>query len=69
MNIVCVDIGSTYTKAALVSVPAGTLVSAAQAPTTVDVVDGVLAATAGFEAEVLACSSAGGGLRLAVVGY
>ena len=69
MNIVCVDIGSTYTKAALVSVPAGTLLSTAQAPTTVDVVDGVLAATAGFEAEVLACSSAGGGLRLAVVGY
>jgi uncharacterized protein (TIGR01319 family) len=69
VNIVCVDIGSTYTKAALVSVPAGTLLSTAQAPTTVDVVDGVLAATAGFEAEVLACSSAGGGLRLAVVGY
>lgn len=69
MNVVCVDIGSTYTKAALVAVPAGTLLGTAQAPTTTDVVDGVLAATAGFEGEFLACSSAGGGLRLAVVGY
>jgi uncharacterized protein (TIGR01319 family) len=43
----------------------------AQAPTTPeDVVTGVLAATAGFpDAPVVACSSAGGGLRLAVVGY
>ena len=31
--------------------------------------DGVLAATAGFDGPVIACSSAGGGLRLAVVGY
>jgi uncharacterized protein (TIGR01319 family) len=69
VNVVCVDIGSTYTKAALVSVPAGTLLGTAQAPTTTDVVDGVLAATAGFDGEFVACSSAGGGLRLAVVGY
>ena len=43
----------------------------AQAPTTLDdVVTGVLAATAGLpDAPVVACSSAGGGLRLAVVGY
>jgi uncharacterized protein (TIGR01319 family) len=70
-RIACVDIGSTYTKAALVDLAAGELVATAQAPTTVDdVVSGVLAATAGFpEAPVLACSSAGGGLRLAVVGY
>jgi uncharacterized protein (TIGR01319 family) len=66
-----VDIGSTFTKAALVDLPSGRLLAAAQAPTTLDdVVTGVLAATAGFpDAPVLACSSAGGGLRLAVVGY
>jgi uncharacterized protein (TIGR01319 family) len=71
VKISCVDIGSTYTKAALVDVPAGTLLATAQAKTTPDdVVHGVLAATDGFpDAPVLACSSAGGGLRLAVVGY
>ncbi|MGY1805125.1 glutamate mutase L [Blastococcus sp. SYSU D00922] len=70
MTVACVDIGSTFTKAALVD-PAGRLLATAQAPTTLDdVVTGVLAATAGFgEAPVVACSSAGGGLRLAVVGY
>jgi hypothetical protein len=69
--LTCVDIGSTYTKAALVDADTGTLLDTAQAPTTLDdVVTGVLQATAGFpEAPVLACSSAGGGLRLAVVGY
>ena len=71
MSIACVDIGSTYTKAALVELPTGRLLATAQAPTTLDdVVTGVLAATAGFpDAPVIACSSAGGGLRLAVVGY
>jgi uncharacterized protein (TIGR01319 family) len=70
-RIACVDIGSTYTKAALVEVGTGELLDTAQAPTTLDdVVTGVLTATAGFpDAPVLACSSAGGGLRLAVVGY
>ncbi|MGY1663562.1 glutamate mutase L [Geodermatophilus sp. SYSU D00705] len=69
--VACVDIGSTWTKAALVGLPRGDLLATAQAPTDRgDVVRGVLAATAGFpEAPVLACSSAGGGLRLAVVGY
>ena len=69
--VACVDIGSTYTKAALVDVATGALLATAQAPTTLDdVVTGVLAATAGFpDAPVVACSSAGGGLRLAVVGY
>ena len=67
---VLVDIGSTYTKAALVDVRTGALLDTAQAPTTEDVVDGVLTATAGFgDVPVVACSSAGGGLRLAVVGY
>ncbi len=70
-RIACVDIGSTYTKAALVDVRTGVLLDTAQAQTTLDdVVTGVLAATAGFsDVPVLACSSAGGGLRLAVVGY
>src|SRR5437764_261500 len=69
--VACVDIGSTYTKAALVALPSGELLGTAQAPTTPDdVVRGVLTATAGFsDAPVVACSSAGGGLRLAVVGY
>jgi uncharacterized protein (TIGR01319 family) len=69
--VACVDIGSTYTKAALVELSTGHLLATAQSPTTIDdVVTGVLAATATFaDAPVLACSSAGGGLRLAVVGY
>jgi uncharacterized protein (TIGR01319 family) len=69
--VACVDIGSTYTKAALVGLDDGELLATAQAPTTLDdVVRGVLAATAGFgDVPVVACSSAGGGLRLAVVGY
>ncbi|MGY1689024.1 glutamate mutase L [Geodermatophilus sp. SYSU D01105] len=70
--VACVDIGSTWTKAALVGLPAGTLLDRAQAPTDHgDVVRGVLAATASFPpgVPVVACSSAGGGLRLAVVGY
>ncbi len=70
-SVVCVDIGSTFTKAALVHVGRGELLATAQAPTTLDdVVRGVLAATAAFpDVPVVACSSAGGGLRLAVVGY
>jgi hypothetical protein len=70
-SVACVDIGSTCTKAALVAVPSGELLATGQSPTTPDdVVRGVLAATAGWpDAPVLACSSAGGGLRLAVVGY
>jgi uncharacterized protein (TIGR01319 family) len=69
VTLVCVDIGSTYTKAAHVDVASGALIATAQAPTTPDVVDGVLTVTAGFDGELVACSSAGGGLRLAVVGY
>ncbi|WP_200814709.1 glutamate mutase L [Blastococcus haudaquaticus] len=70
-TLACVDIGSTFTKAALVDPATGRLLATAQSPTTLDdVVTGVLAATAGFpDAPVVACSSAGGGLRLAVVGY
>ncbi len=74
----CVDFGSTFTKAALVDVGTGELVATAEHRTTVDtdVLDGwdacraelVRADQAAAGAEVLACSSAGGGLRIAVVG-
>ncbi|MGQ5262569.1 glutamate mutase L [Micromonospora sp. ZYX-F-536] len=75
---VCADVGSTYTKAAVVDLAAGVLVGAASAPTTVgtDVLRGldaaVTAATAGLgvrDVPWYVCSSAGGGLRLAVIGY
>ncbi|MEV0214875.1 glutamate mutase L [Micromonospora sp. NPDC050695] len=75
---VCADVGSTYTKVAVVDVAAGVLVGAAAAPTTVgsDVLHGldaaVTAATAGLgvrDVPWYVCSSAGGGLRLAVIGY
>ena len=78
MLIACVDFGSTFTKAALVDVATGELVAAASHRTTIDsdVLDGWEACLARLaeveptarEAEVLACSSAGGGLRIGVVG-
>ncbi len=75
---ICVDFGSTFTKALLVDLTDGTIVGAAEHATTIgtDVLDGYDAclaelldidARAGV-ARVLACSSAGGGLRIAVVG-
>ncbi|SDH57031.1 conserved hypothetical protein [Actinokineospora alba] len=71
MPLLCLDVGSTWTKGALVS-PDGDLLGTAQHETTPpEVLDGVAAVTSALgaaEAEVLACSSAGGGLRLAVVG-
>jgi uncharacterized protein (TIGR01319 family) len=76
--VACVDFGSTFTKAALVEVPSGRLVATADHRTTIDtdVLDGWDACRASLAradaraegAEVLACSSAGGGLRIAVVG-
>jgi uncharacterized protein (TIGR01319 family) len=83
LNVLCVDVGSTFTKAALVDPDAGVLLARAAVPTTVrtDVLDGVRAARALMadgghvlpEVEdrehTLLCSSAGGGLRLSVVGY
>ncbi|MFF3868755.1 glutamate mutase L [Micromonospora sp. NPDC001898] len=75
---VCADVGSTYTKAAVVDLDSGRLVSAGSAPTTVgsDVLRGLDAAVASASVGVAVgdapwyvCSSAGGGLRLAVVGY
>jgi uncharacterized protein (TIGR01319 family) len=85
--VLCVDVGSTFTKAALVDVVTGELLATASNRTTLpaplpggtpggdvlQAVDAVRAAAedrAGVRAtDVLACSSAGGGLRIAVVGY
>jgi uncharacterized protein (TIGR01319 family) len=76
--VACVDFGSTFTKAALVDVDAGDLLATASHRTTIDtdVLDGWDACLAELtraeprarDADVLACSSAGGGLRIAVVG-
>src|SRR5690242_4875709 len=81
--VVCVDVGSTFTKAALVDGRTGELLATAAHRTTIpapdgrgDVLDGIDACRAALAAadpaaegaEVLACSSAGGGLRIAVVG-
>ena len=75
---VCVDFGSTFTKAALVDLAEGRIVAQTSHVTTIDtdVLDGYDACLAELtaadpraaDAEVLACSSAGGGLRIAVVG-
>jgi uncharacterized protein (TIGR01319 family) len=69
VNLLCLDVGSTWTKGALVS-PAGELLGTAQHATTPpEVMRGIDAVCASLGAgDVLACSSAGGGLRLAVVG-
>lgn len=73
----CVDFGSTFTKGALVDAD-GAVLGTASTPTTGtvrrgDILDGyrVLHGELGVpdDAAVRACSSAGGGLRLAVVGY
>ncbi|WP_088316906.1 glutamate mutase L [Kineosporia sp. R_H_3] len=77
-DVLCVDVGSTFTKAALVDTATGDLLATASHPTTLasDVLDGVAAVRADAERaagrradDVLVCSSAGGGLRIAVVGY
>ena len=75
---VCVDFGSTFTKAVLVDHEQGRIAAQASHPTTIatDVLEGYAACLAALTqqdaraatAEVLACSSAGGGLRIAVVG-
>ena len=86
-RVICVDFGSTFTKAALVDVDSGDLLATASHATTLpvaspdgdehgDVLDGYDACMsalaeqdpAAADADVLACSSAGGGLRIAVVG-
>ena len=75
---ICVDFGSTFTKAALVDTETGDLLASASHRTTVDtdVLDGWDACRAALaaaderasDAPVLACSSAGVGLRIGVVG-
>jgi uncharacterized protein (TIGR01319 family) len=73
-DVLCLDVGSTFTKAVLLGAD-GTVRGTAETPTTrvTDVIDGcrALAERLGADADTttLACSSAGGGLRLAVVGY
>ena len=81
--VACVDTGSTFTKAAAVAIEgpdAGRLLATAAVPTTVgpgldvltgldDAVAALVAEAGGEPAEIRACSSAGGGLRLAVVGH
>ena len=82
-TVVCVDFGSTFTKAARVDVETGDLLATSSHATTLPDADGVGDVLDGYDAclarlveqderaadaEVLACSSAGGGLRVAVVG-
>ncbi|GGM07956.1 glutamate mutase L [Micromonospora yangpuensis] len=75
---VCADVGSTFTKVVVVDLDAGVLVGAASVPTTsgTDVLHGLDAAVVaagggrpGGDVPWYVCSSAGGGLRLAVVGH
>lgn len=71
---VLVDLGSTFTKAALVDLEHGELIATSSAPTTVttDVAVGLEAALAGLPdtggARILASSSAAGGLRMVSIG-
>ena len=77
--VVCVDFGSTFTKAVAVDVEDGRLLAGASHRTTIDsdVADGLDAVLEQLRtalpdtdlSHLRACSSAGGGLRLAVVGY
>jgi uncharacterized protein (TIGR01319 family) len=76
--VICVDFGSTFTKASLVTLADGRIAAAAEHRTTMetDVLEGYDACLRRLveqdpragEAPTLACSSAGGGLRIAVVG-
>jgi uncharacterized protein (TIGR01319 family) len=76
--ILLVDFGSTYTKVTAVEAESGRLLGTAQHATTIetDVLQGYEAARDALRAvlnsatfsTVLGCSSAGGGLRLAVIG-
>lgn len=72
-RVACVDFGSTYTKALLIDLDDARLVATAERRTTIDtdVMDGWAACAAELGATqvpLIACSSAGGGLRIAVVG-
>ena len=70
----CVDVGSTFTKGVLVDPVDGAVLHTGSTRTTVDtdVLDGIATLRDALPAEpgeTVACSSAGGGLRLAVVGF
>jgi uncharacterized protein (TIGR01319 family) len=74
VRVACADVGSTFTKVAVVDVHSGELVGSAGHPSTIgsDVLHGLdaaLRAAGGVGCPLRVCSSAGGGLRLAVVGY
>ena len=74
--VLCVDFGSTFTKTSLIDLAEGRILAAAEHRTTIDtdVLDGYDACLAALvaqdpraaDAPSLACSSAGGGLRIAV---
>jgi uncharacterized protein (TIGR01319 family) len=71
--VACADFGSTFTKALLIDLDDARLVATAERRTTIDtdVMDGWAACAAELKATnvpLIACSSAGGGLRIAVVG-
>ncbi len=73
---ICADIGSTYTKVAAIDLDNAVVFGTASHSTTVDSdvligLDAAISVAAGDATvdSVDACSSAGGGLRLAVVGY
>jgi uncharacterized protein (TIGR01319 family) len=73
--VVCVDVGSTFTKAAAIGSDGALLATAQHATTSAtDVLEGLDAAVAGLgvgragDSSTIVCSSAGGGLRLAVIG-
>ncbi|MDN5769191.1 MAG: glutamate mutase L, partial [Humibacillus sp.] len=77
MTTLTVDFGSTFTKGALIA-DDGAVLATGATPTTGtlgrgDILDGYRRLRAELDvpadARVRACSSAGGGLRLAVVGY
>lgn len=73
-QVLCVDFGSTFTKAALVDTGTGELVATATHRTTIgtdllEALDEVRSRVGHRDVEVLACSSAGGGLRVGVVGH
>ncbi|HEX6684775.1 MAG TPA: glutamate mutase L [Candidatus Limnocylindrales bacterium] len=73
MNFACVDVGSTFTKAVIVGGDGRLLATADHRTTSDDDVliglDNAVKATGIEPDRLLVCSSAGGGLRLAVVGY
>lgn len=71
-DFLCVDFGSTFTKGLLVSAEGEVLATAEHRTTldtdVMDAFDAVRDCLGAEDAQVLACSSAGGGLRILVIG-